>query len=266
MSKICKSCNTVNEDKFSYCKNCGTPLDATERKAYSSNPYRHEYKYNSLPNEIDGIPTEEVQSFVARNQMKILDKFAKMSVTGSKISWCWPAAILSIFFGFFGAAFWLFYRKMYKYGTIAMAIGLLILGVNTAITYTANIELFDALAKAIYSLQGSTPDIEKISSIFTNSLTDYSTAKSVLLSNFITETATYLSAIFYGMFGMYLYKKHAIKKISAYRAINIQSDYYAFGIKSIGGTSSGFAALSVFLTIVLQNTIYFIPMLIHILF
>ena len=266
MSKICKSCETVNEDKFSYCKNCGTPLDATEQQTYSSNPYRQEQKYNPIPNEIDGIPTEEVQSFVAQNQMKILDKFVKMSITGSKISWCWPAAILSIFFGFFGAAFWLFYRKMYKYGAIAMAIGLVVLGVNTAVTYKANIELFSALANAFYSLHGSSPNITEITNLFNNALANYTTSKGILISNFINETATYLSAVIYGIFGMYLYKKHAIKKISAYRAINIQSDYYAFGIKSIGGTSSGFAALSVFLTIVLQNTISFIPILIHILF
>lgn len=266
MSKICKSCQTVNEDKFSYCKNCGTPLDATEQPTYASNPYKNERRFNPVPNEIDGIPTEDLQSFVGKNQMKILDKFAKMSITGSKISWCWPAAVLSIFFGFFGAAFWLFYRKMYKYGTIAMAIGLLILGVNTAITYNANIELFNSVANIVFSLHGSSPDFADITTIFNDSLASYSASKSVLISNFINETATYCSAIFYGIFGMYLYKKHAVSKISAYRTVNLQNDYYSFGIASIGGTSLGIAALSVFLTIVLQNTISFIPLLIHILF
>ena len=265
MSKICKNCQTVNEDKFSYCKNCGTPLEIAE-KTYASNPYKQYAYSNPIPNEIDGIPTEEVQNFIGNNKQKIIDKFAKMSITGSKISWCWPAAILSLFFGFFGAAFWLFYRKMYKHGSIALAIGLVVLGFNTAITYTPTIEFFEILMNTIFSLRSGSPNFSEINAVIQEALTNFTATKPIMLSNFINETATYCSTVIYGMFGMYLYKKHAVIKISGYRSVNLQSEYYGYGIKAIGGTSAGMMVLAVILTIVLQNIISSIPLLIHILF
>lgn len=265
MSKICKNCNTVNEEKFSYCKNCGAPFESTENTS-STNPFREEENYNFIPNEIDGIPTEEVKTFVGKNNSKIISKFSKMSITGSKISWCWPAALLGIFFGFFGAAFWLFYRKMYKHGFIALSIGFIIHGINTAVTYSANIELLNQLANNFYSMYSSSPNFISFLTIFEEAILGFSEAKGVLISNFLNETASYCAAIIYGVFGMYFYKKHTIKKISAYRAVNHQSDYYNFGIKAIGGTSVGFAVLSVLITAALQNIITFIPLFFHILF
>lgn len=265
MSKICKNCGTTNEDKFSYCKNCGTPLDATEQKN-ANNPYMHYDYTDTVPNHIDGIPTEEVCAFVGPNKRKIVEKFSKMSITGSKISWCWPAAILSFFFGFFGAAFWLFYRKMYKYGSIALAIGLIILGLNTVITYKPTLELIDAIMNALNGFRAQTPNIDEIISVFENALDNFSAAKAVLFTNFITETANYCAAIIYGIFGMFLYKKHAVKKISNYRSVNLQSEYYGYGIRAIGGVSGGMMALSIVLAVVLQNIINSIPIFFHILF
>ncbi len=268
MSKICKSCATVNEDKFSYCKNCGTPLDTQEPKNYGTT-YMH-YSYaeytDTIPSQIEGVPTEEIYAFVGPNKRKIVEKFSKMSVTGSKISWCWPAAILSFFFGFFGAAFWLFYRKMYKYGMVALTIGLILVGANIAITYKPTIDFIDAVINALNGFRAQTPNLDEILSVFESALDSFSAAKAVLLSNFITETANYCAAIIYGIFGMFFYKKHTLKKITEYRSVNLQSEYYSYGIRAIGGTSGGMMALSIVLSVVLQNVLASIPVFFYILF
>lgn len=262
MSKTCKNCATVNDDRFSYCKNCGTPLDATEKTDNQADYKYNYYNYsNPVPPEIDGIPTEEIGVFVGGNRQKIIDKFSKMSITSSKLSWCWPAAILSFFFGFFGAAFWLFYRKMYKYGTIALTVGVLFLGLSTVITYHPTIDFFEHAANAFYELKGSTPDYESFLNMLSEALSYFTATPQLMLSNFINEAATYSATIIYGLFGMYLYKKHTVKRITEYRAVNKDSDYYSYGIKAIGGTSAGMAVLTVIITIVLQNIISTIPFL-----
>ncbi len=266
MSKICKNCATVNDDKFSYCKNCGTPLDATEKVNNETN-YKSGY-YSSSPvlEEIDGISTEEIGIFVGPNKQKIIDKFSKMSITTSKISWCWPAAILSLFFGFFGAALWLFYRKMYKYGTIALAIAVVVLGINTAITYKPTIEFFEQAANAFYELKGAAPDFQSFSTLLAQALSHLSATTQMMLSNFLNEVATYAATTIYGLFGMYLYKKHTVKRITEYRLVNNNSEYYTYGIKAIGGTSTGMAVLTIIIVIALQNIISSIPFLSLILF
>ena len=100
MSVYCRSCGTENEEKFSYCKNCGTPLRATEEN--SANKHRGYDPYSeAMPTEIDGIATDDYCNFVGSNQNKIVKKFAKMSHTGTKVSWCLPALLLCVFFGFF---------------------------------------------------------------------------------------------------------------------------------------------------------------------
>ncbi len=267
MSKFCKNCGTENDDRFSYCKNCGTPLDATEKTTneqyYRYNPYTYS---NPVPQEIDGVPTEEIGMFVNSNRQKIIDKFSKMSITRSRISWCWPAAILSMLFGFFGAAIWLFYRKMYKYGAIALAVAIIVLGVNTVITYEPTVNFFEQSANAFYELKGSNPDIEGFRAQLTDALAQYTATPEMMLSNFINEAATYCATIIYGLFGMYLYKTHAVRKITEYRAINKDSEYYAYGIKAIGGTSAGMAILAVIITVVIQNIVSSVPLLISILF
>lgn len=273
MSKICKNCTAVNDDKFSYCKNCGTPLDASERSnRYTNYNYDHNYNYNyynrsnPIPSQIDGVPTEEVGAFVGPNKQKIIDKFSKMSITNSKISWCWPAAILSFFFGFLGAAIWLFYRKMYKYGTIALLIAAIILGINTAITYQPTIDFTEKIFNAFYELKGSSPDFNTFWEMLTQAISSLSATPHMMLSNFINEATTYSATIIYGLFGMYFYKKYTACRITEYRAINKDSEYYTYGINAIGGTSSGMAILAIIIAIALENIISSIPVWAFILF
>ncbi len=263
--KICKKCETENEDKFSYCKNCGTPLDATESE---KNPYSYENYYytDAIPQEIDGIPTEEIGLFVGSNKRKIIEKFSKMSITESKLSWCWPAAILGLFFGFFGIAIWLFYRKMYKNAGIAFAIGSAVLVITTIITYSPTINLLDSFANLLYSTSGSSSDFSALFASLEELIANFSALPQVSLTNFISETASYCAIIIYGLFGMHLYRKHTIQKISHYRSANKDSEYYSYGLRAIGGTSIGMAILAIIMAMVIGNIISLFPILAHFVF
>ncbi len=258
LSIYCKNCGTENEDKYSYCKNCGTPLRATEQNA--TNSYKSSYNHyaDKIPSEIDGIPSEDYSFFVGNNQHKILDKFAKMSLTGSKLAWCWPAVILSILFGFFGSAIWLFYRKMYRYGIIALAIGFLVLGINTAVTYQPALLFAEQVQQIIIEVMNSA-DLTSIEPAFENALNQLASSHQMNIAGFINETANYIAAFFYGLFGMYLYKKHAYIKIKAYRAANSESDYYNYGLSAIGGTTVGMAIFAVIIYIAASNILSMIP-------
>ena len=63
----------------------------------------------------------------------------------------------------------------------------------------------------------------------------------------------------YGIFGMYLYKKHSIKKITEYMQLNSHSEYYNYGIAAIGGTTIGMAVLMVIIWAVISNVFACIP-------
>lgn len=259
MSIYCKHCGTENEDKYTYCKNCGAPLKSKERPN-TQQSYRYDYYADKIPDEIDGIPSKEFGFFINKNQYKILDKFAKMSITGSKIAWCWPAALLSFFFGFFGATLWLFYRKMYKYGAVALAAGIIIAGVNTAVTYAPTVEYMENITNAAYELKGETPDYDAFLASFNAATEKYAATRQIGIANFINEASNYSASLFYGLFGMYLYKKHATRRINTYRAVNRESEYYNYGLSAIGGTSAGMAVLAVFIVIILNNFLSAIPL------
>ncbi len=253
MSLYCKHCGTENEEKYTYCKNCGTLLRSGEQSKFERNNYRYDYYADKIPDEIDGIPSEDFRFFVRKNQYKILDKFAKMSFTGSKLSWCWPAAILSFFFGFFGAAFWLFYRKMYRYGIIALTIGILLSGVTTAITYRPTAEFLNEAANATYELKGEAPNYADFEAALEQAVGNYTSKRELVFANFITEIANYSAALFYGLFGMYLYKKHSLAKITEYRTANRESVYYNYGLSALGGTTAGMAILAIIIAVTISN-------------
>ncbi len=256
---ICHKCGTENEEAYIYCKNCGTPLnteknsfDATSVQGQSSapSPDWKDYvnptpSYNGFVTEtIDGIPLDETTLFVGKKANDICPKFARMEVTGSKTSWCWPLAILSFFFGPFGASLWFFYRKMYKYAAIFSVLGA-ILAIATSIlsSFSAgtNIESFFMLDESLTTqeilnfLQSPNFILLMISSVI----------------NFIAEVVT---AIVCGLYGFYWYKKHCSQKILTFRSYQGGHPYYKFGIASIGGVSGAMLTLGIVIMLIVTNT------------
>lgn len=269
MSKICNKCGTENEDKFSYCKNCGNPLNSTAsnfsrtEKPFNSNEFN--YCDNTVLPEIDGISSKDFSVFVGKNSQKILSKFSKMQLTDSKISWCWPVAVLSLLLGVAGAGLWFCYRKMYKLGAVLIAAGIII---STAVSVVTGVAVKNVSSDVADSASKYfTFDFEDDEEIivddqeiidFINDFLDsfqQNAGKSKIYTIFIYITSLIKPAafVFFGIFSMYFYKKHCIKKIKMYREKNQQNEYYYYGLSAMGGTSGAAVVLCVVVWMLLSS-------------
>lgn len=74
--------------------------------------------YGGVPHDemIEDVPAKDVVTAVGANSAYYLPRFHKMSKTGSKINWNWPAFLLT--------PYWLLYRKNYLAGTLVLIISL----------------------------------------------------------------------------------------------------------------------------------------------
>ncbi len=257
---ICSSCGTENEAEYRYCKNCGEVIisekEEPQTQSAQNNSYS-EYKQTSpepdfkrYPNgiildSISGVPSEEVALFVGKKGYDILPKFSKMELSNSKVSWCWPVAILGYLFGPFGAAFWFFYRKMYKPAFILSLIGAVVTIVTTLMTGGINID-FESIMGAL-----AEGDIEAYSS----ALQSVSPNNTIFagVAAIIENGANIASCILCGLFGFYIYKNHCIEKITTYRAIGADKRFYKMGLAAIGGVSGGMAVLGIVIMVMVTN-------------
>ncbi|MBR0465926.1 MAG: zinc ribbon domain-containing protein [Clostridia bacterium] len=227
---FCGECGEENEPAFEYCKNCGAPLKREEpiNSEYVGAEYQNNngYGYSAPIESIDGIKSDEIALFVGRKAPVILPKLTNMEMSGSKISWCWPVAVLSFFFGPLGAALWFFYRKMYKWAWCLVAFGFL-----TTLFVTV--------------LRGDTVSLGQMIESFTdgkialNELYTITSDWRFLLSETIDDVVNLASAILLGMFSFSIYKNFATSKIREYREKNSDPRYYRMGLSVVGGTSSG---------------------------
>ncbi len=272
---ICPECGTENEPQYTYCKNCGTAL-AVEGGAQENNKgsnFNHStndnpkydnfagrrtqensgytaYDYSQPPfiiDTIDGNPTDDVITFTGKNAMKFVPKFSKMELSGSRVSWCWPVALLGYMFGPLGAAIWFFYRKMYKIALILVAIGVLLGGANAVIDgYVSGI------AGPVYE-ESFEQFIEGQNGYFDFLLDEYDALEYSPVYSLIEGVISLATMLLGGLFSMHFYKKHIAQQISIYRASNIDPRYYQLGLASIGGTSSGMAWLGILILIITTN-------------
>lgn len=219
MSKICNICQTENKDEYAFCKKCGNPLSsASFTQGFTPNPTP---KKNFLFEEYDGVKTEDLSTFVRNNSDKIINKFDRMRLADSKVSWCWPAAILSYFFGFLGASMWFFYRKMYKAALLCAAVGIVItVATNVAVAKPLKNTVKDYKNQADSLIQG----FEKSENLdeaygnliknYTEKIVDEATNNSVVrTANAVNKISCYAAAIIFGMFSLNMYKNFAIKRI-----------------------------------------------------
>lgn len=280
---ICHVCNTENEPEYTYCKNCGAALKAEapkdEQKYGSQNGYRTNFNYsnssynNGQPNynyngyntynngnnynnqnvvleTIEGVPTEDMVAFVGKKAYNIMPKFTKMELTGSKTSWCWPAAVLGFIFGPLGAAVWFFFRKMYKQALIFAAAGVI---ASTAVGLIAgpNVD-YDTLQGISGSIASG--DYQGAYDAFENATEPQESLRAYIADsvNFAVGISTMVIA---GLFGFYFYKKHSANSIKRYCGTSVDPRYYKIGLASIGGTSPGMAILGVIIMIIAQDLI-----------
>ncbi len=251
---FCSNCSTENESEYVYCKNCGAQLKPEKETAPinsenipqtnsvpvtapSQGGYQNNYNgYNSV--NFDGVSTEEMNLYIGKKANDIMPKFIKMQITCSKVSWCWPVAILGFLFGPLGAAFWFFYRKMYKKAAILTVIGAILTFIITIFTPSLPEELTLAMENALDNF-----DFEAIMSSVSNM--DISSLISYYAITLIENTSSLVTGVLCGIFGFYWYKNDCVAKIMNYRASQQDPRYYRFGLTAIGGTSGGMLALSI---------------------
>lgn len=252
---FCSNCSTENESEYVYCKNCGAQLKpenesapvANENINYSqpvpapqpqpqNNYQTSENRYNAV--NFDGVSTEEMNLYIGKKANDIMPKFIKMQITGSKVSWCWPVAVLSFFLGPIGAAFWFFYRKMYKHAALLTVLGAVITFIVTIFSPTLPEEVTMALEDAInaYDIQAILESVKNI---------DISTLIVSYTMTLIEDIANLVTCVICGIYGFHWYKNDAVEKIHKYRMSQPDPRYYRFGLASIGGVSGGMLALGI---------------------
>ena len=259
-NNICPRCGTENEKEYTFCKNCGTPLNTatnhTENNTYQANTEYQNSQFTGNSYNIGDISQEEMTLFVGKKSYNILPKFAKMEIFQSKVSWCWPVAILSLFFGVSGASLWFFYRKMYKPATLLAVLGAILTLVTSIVTGIINPELNNSID---YILE--TGNINAIFEML-NSIPPY---KLVLYAatTLINDIINILSFILCGIFGFYIYKNHCIEKIHHFKVYQSESPYYKLGLSSIGGVSGGMLGLGIIIMVIAANASSVITTLIN---
>lgn len=277
--KICSECGTENESDYIYCKNCGTlltsPTKPAEPEPAKAEP-EHEFIAQTAPDTkaeqpsfqpappvyntangsagytpdsspiTDGIPQEELALFIGKKSAVIMPKFIKMEITNSKVSWCWPAAILGFLFGPMGAALWFFYRKMYKTGALLAVIGALINIIVAALTFNTTSADYTLLYRSFLS-----GDMQSV----LNALSSIGSTSTLLdvIADVISSAADLATCILTGLFGYYLYKEHCIKAINNFRMSISDRRYYTMGLASVGGVSGGMLAVGIICIIVVNN-------------
>ncbi len=251
MSNYCSECGTENEAEYKYCKNCGSKLYEEETNPQNnfhtqSNGGTYINNDKFIVDTIDGVPSEEMSIFIGKKAIDIMPKFSKMAISNSKISWCWPAALLGIFLGPLGSALWFFYRKMYKPAVILSAIGAFVTVLTSLLTFGTTSSAFDMFADAF-----SKGDFEAAINSLANA--DFSSTILDVLAGLITDISNFLSFLLTGLFGYHFYKNHCAEKINSFKTFQADQRYYRLGLSSIGGVSGGMLAVGIIIMITVEN-------------
>lgn len=250
MSKFCSRCGTENDDSYAYCKNCGKAFSP----AYVQNPPPEP------TNDFDGIKYNEMAEFAGANSYTVLKKLSRMQIAQSKVSWCWPVAILGLLFGPLGAAIWFFYRKMYKWAFALLGIGAVLGAATALLNKDAYFLLFDEF-KAIYNA-ASDGTLSTQSQRYMNELNDImqniTALRGVMIASAVNDITRFATTVLLGAFSMNIYKNHAAGKINAYKSGRTQKSPYVSG-----GTSGAMAFLGVVFLFVINSITGFIPFIMY---
>lgn len=254
-TNICNECKTENESEYIYCKNCGARLDECRSNETADSGFN---QYSSSANYINkgqqtfsadnmgGIPTDEMILFIGKKAYDIVPKFAKMEILKSKTSWCWPVAILGFVYGPVGAAWWFFYRKMFKPALLLLLAGLVLSCTTSAMTYKTNSAVTDIVTDALDS-----GDINEILGAIDS--IDFEDNILSISANAIENVVNIATCILTGIFGYYLYKKHCVKKILSFRENLSEQRYYKMGLSAVGGVSGGMLAIGIVASVAIES-------------
>ena len=136
---------------------------------------------------------------------------------------------------------WLLYRKMYKNGCIAGAIGVAISTVSSILSSIWGIG--SGVYNEVENYFDKFMDSQNFNSEeFWNFMTSKQTVISISYSALVNLVGIAV-AILAGIFGIYLYKNHVVNSIKKFRPLSNEPGYLTYGLASAGGTSAGAAIL-----------------------
>lgn len=231
--KYCPSCGQKNVEYAEFCSRCGKPLPSSDWWTESpppppvygppqtppggyppaSNGYG-EYApfhmpafdpYGGVPQDetIEGESATDLVTFVGPNSAYYLPRFSKMSRTGSRLSWNWPAFLIT--------PYWLLYRKNYLVGCLLLVLSMIqsfisgyimITFINPALGANGGVPMYGALSALMQS----------------DGMTLYIAILSLL------SLINLLVRIFFGLTGNAFYRRCALKRIRTARE-KAETDY-----------------------------------------
>ena len=163
---ICPVCHAQNPPDTRFCERCGQPMrgGVPPQAAQSSPQYAEpgmsgtgmpggfggpgaQYATGDvmtqlhLAKEYDGISTQDWMKYIGNSAPYYLYQFQRMDESGRKTSFCWSALFIP--------EFYFFYRKMWGWGALALAVSLIVsipsllslmaaLGIATALPLSAS--------------------------------------------------------------------------------------------------------------------------------
>lgn len=134
---FCTRCEYENASNSAFCASCGNKLTASQSD------------FTPAPATVD----PDVAMLIGRKDDYYITKFLKLKSTDQKITWNWPAFLIT--------PYWFFYRKMYAYGGATLGIVFLltlILGTGANIVTLLGYIAVGLLGNYIYMLH-----LEKLS-------------------------------------------------------------------------------------------------------
>lgn len=245
--KICVRCKTENNQDYKYCKTCGAELPFVDKKPIWE--YDGESQNTAEENFQDSreISTYEMNVFVGKNSNVIVPKFVQLGREDKKVSFCLPVLLLGLFLGSIGVAAYFLYRKMIKPAVIIMAaafvVALASFMINFATIREAVTDYRGLLSEAI-NMNGAMSDaeFEKRATEIVTEAEENSIAVFDYISNYVLGVGL---SIVMALFADYIYKEHAITKISQIKAEGLPKTEYFLTLHRRGGTSGGAVALGI---------------------
>lgn len=182
------------------CPNCGNPLpqpnvrfDPTMRSGHASGDAGKQ----SFGEPIDGVAAAKLARVVMQRHDYYLPRFRLLKEQGtSRISWNWMAFLLG--------PYWLAFRKCYRWVAFAACFDLLF----TILSAPILIKLFDVLPQSGFTYQQMYQLMGEMS---------FTSASMIAMS--IGAGLLVLRAIFFGLFGNYIYKRECLKRVERLDAL-----------------------------------------------
>lgn len=281
MSVFCVNCGTENMEDYNFCKNCGVrlikreqlqPVSNYKQQAVNEDPKKETIKENTEKAQVDtyikedeseifGTKRRYLKAFIGNNSTKVLSRFEGMQLADSIVSFCFPAFILSLFFGFFGLAIWLFYRKMDKFAWLAVLLG-------TAFFVVSNILCYPYMASLVSEILSTYSDFRQGASatLYKELLNRISSIDvGANFTGIISDIEKIASVLIGGLYGLNFYKNHVLENVSDIIQGSEDPENIEADLRESGGTSIGKAALGATLMVVIKTIVFIALMTIVIL-